>query len=217
MAAFERPLPRELDRLLHDLRGPLNAAFMHVEVLKHAAPDDPVARRSLETIERELGRLGRMLPAAFDVLALEPGERARVCLRQVVQDALHAHALAGVTLAEGPWPDVVADAALLGLAVAHLVRNALTATAAAGAGRRPPHVSASAANGHAELTVRDWGVGLRSTNPRAAIRLSPSGKPGQTTVGLLTVERIARLHGGTLAFDTPPDGGSAVTLTLPAA
>jgi signal transduction histidine kinase len=49
-----------------------------------------------------------------------------------------------------------------------------------------------------------------------AIRLAGSGKPGHTGIGLVTVERIARLHGGTLTLSTPPGGGVEARLTLPA-
>src|SRR2546423_1592041 len=72
------PPPREdLDRILHDLRGPLNSMVMHVEVLKRALADDPDALASVTAIQGELSRLTRMLPAAFDVLALERGPPAR--------------------------------------------------------------------------------------------------------------------------------------------
>ena len=57
------------------------------------------------------------------------------------------------------------------------------------------------------LVVRDWGRGFKSANPKVLIRLGG--------VGLITVERVARLHGGRLHFTTPPDGAE-VRLTLPA-
>ena len=64
-------LPGDLDRLLHDLRGPLNALTMHLEVLKRAGPDGRAAAQSLDAAIQEVARLARLLPAAFDVLALE--------------------------------------------------------------------------------------------------------------------------------------------------
>jgi len=52
-------LPADLERLLHDLRGPLNSAVMHLEVVKRAGVSDPLAKQSLETIGQELVRLAR--------------------------------------------------------------------------------------------------------------------------------------------------------------
>jgi signal transduction histidine kinase len=211
-------LPGDLDRLLHDLRGPLNAATMHLEVLKRTGLADPTGLASLEAIRQELTRLGALLPAVFGIMAVECGERGRVDLEEVVRRTLAEPGLGAVTVAAGPWPPVYADARLLALAVGHLAHNALTATAAAGPGRPAPEVSARAAGpGQVMLVVRDWGAGLRTTNARALIRLAISPVTGRPAVGLATVERIARLHGGALEFRSPADGGAEVSLTLPAA
>lgn len=202
-------LPEDLDRLLHDLRGPLNAMQMHVEVLKRLDVGEPAALASLETIAQEVTRLARMLPAAFQVVALELGESRDHDLRALVEAALGEHDLCGVAIAEGPWPRVHGDGRLLRLAVAHLARNALAA-----AGGRPPEVQAGGDGRTAMLRVRDWGAGLRTTNPRALIRLGlrPGDRP---RVGLVIVERVARLHGGRLEFVSPVDGGTEVRLILP--
>ncbi|MGH7392462.1 MAG: sensor histidine kinase [Candidatus Rokuibacteriota bacterium] len=204
-------LPEDLDRLLHDLRGPLNAMQMHVELLKRLAPGEPTALSSLETISQEVSRLATMLPAAFQVVALELSERAPHDLRALVEAALAEHGLREIAVAPGPWPRVSGDGCLLRLAVAHLARNALAA-----AGGRAPEIDARDAGDTAVLVVRDWGAGLRTTNPRALIRLGcrPGDRP---RVGLVTVERVARLHGGRIEFATPPGGGTEVRLTLRAA
>lgn len=202
------PLPEDLDRLLHDLRGPLNAAVMHVEMIRRLIPEGDPALQSVDTVHQELQRLAALLPAAFGVVALERGELTVVNLRDVVERALKEQSLAGVVLADGPWPNVRVDERLVALGVAHLVRNALQSTATAGA-TRPPCVGAGpGASGYVALTVRDWGVGLRSTNPKVLVRLRG--------VGLVTAERVARLHGGALSFAAPGEGAE-VTLTLPIA
>jgi signal transduction histidine kinase len=63
------------------------------------------------------------------------------------------------------------------------------------------------------VQVRDWGRGLRATDGKPPARLLQSTKPGHRGLGLVTVERIARLHGGTLRVSTPGDG-TLVTLCL---
>jgi signal transduction histidine kinase len=220
------PLPAELERLLHDLRGPLNSAVMHVEVLKRLVGDDPAAAQSLATIQQQLDRLAAMLPAAAGVLAIEPGHFQPVGLRALVERVLCEQGLADVMLATGPWPEVFGDPALLTQAIVHLVGNALEATAAAGEPRPRPELRVlddapdGAADGRRKglvtLVVRDWGAGFKNRNPRALIRLLGSQKPGHSGVGLLIVERIARLHGGALRLEPLPDGAAAY-LTLPLA
>jgi signal transduction histidine kinase len=210
-------LPEDLERLLHDLRGPLNALSMHAEVLKRSVANDAAAAASVRTIQQEAERLADMLGAAIAIVALEPGERARVNLREIAAQALAEDNVKDVTLSDGAWPDVVGDRRLLVLAVTHLVRNAVEATGAAGPGTPPPELSAAATErGLAGVTVRDHGQGLRSTNPKVIIRLRASTKPGHRGVGLVTVERIARLLGGNLKFEAAGPG-ARVTLLVPVA
>jgi two-component system OmpR family sensor kinase len=201
-------LPPDLARLLHDLRGPLNSVTMHLELLKRTTADDPLAEESLRSALEQLGRLSDMLPAALDVVALELGPRAPLDLRAVAA-AAERHAGGAVRLGAGPWPTVTGDASLVTLAVGHLLRNAVEA-----GGARPPEIGARAAGGEALVEVRDWGPGLRTSDPKLLIRLLHSTKPGHRGLGLVTVERIARLHGGTLRFASPGDG-TLVTLALP--
>jgi signal transduction histidine kinase len=207
-----RPLPPDLGRLLHDLRGPLNSLTMHVEVLKRVVGDDPVAEDSLRTVLEQLGRLADMLPAAFAVASLELGSRTAVDLGAVAAAAMEV-AGGPVILAEGSWPSVIGDARLLTMAVAELLRNAVEATAAGGP---PPRVTAALDGHEVLLGIRDWGPGVRTTDTKLLIRLLQSTKPGHRGLGLVTVERIARLHGGTLRFAAPGDG-TVVTLALPRA
>jgi signal transduction histidine kinase len=202
------PLREDLDRILHDLRGPLNSATMHLEVLKRALADDRDALANVALIQQELSRLAAMLPKAFGVIALERGDLKRMSLRALVQRAIDEHDLSPVEMQEGSWPEVNGDADLLVLAIAHLLRNAITATREAGRTERPARVSVEIeGRDTVTLIVRDWGRGFKSANPKVLIRLGG--------VGLITVERVARLHGGRLHFATPGEGAE-VRLTLPA-
>ena len=105
----DRPLPAELARLLHDLRGPLNSAVIHLEVLKRTVADDPAAAESLRTVLQQLARLSEMLPAALGVAALEPEPSRTHDLRALVVRAYQAGGHAGVTLTAGSWPRVTGD------------------------------------------------------------------------------------------------------------
>jgi signal transduction histidine kinase len=208
-----RKLPSELARLLHDLRGPLNSAVMHLEVLKRTVAEDPGSAESLRTVLQQLVRLSEMLPAAFSVAALEASRLEPVSLRAATERARQEPGLEAVRLADGAWPKVDGDETLLALAVAQLLRNAVEATAP---GAQPPEVSAARTEQGVVLTVRDWGRGLPTANPKLLIRLLHSTKPGHRGVGLVTAERVARLHGATLGFEILPDG-ACVTLLFPRA
>jgi two-component system, NtrC family, sensor histidine kinase HydH len=206
-----RPLPADLARILHDLRGPLNSLTMHLEVLKRSARGDAVAEESLRTSLEQLARLAEMLPAAFAVTALELSALRPIDLRALATRVRDAEGATAVTIAPDGWPSVVGDETLVALALTHLLRNALEATTD---GARAPVITGAMAGDTALVQVRDWGPGLRTTNPRLLFKLMQSTKPGHRGVGLVTVERIARLHGGELRFESPGDG-AVVTLALP--
>ena len=210
----DRPLPAELARLLHDLRGPLNSAVMHLEVLKRTVAGDATADESLRSVLQQLARLSDMLPAALSIAAIEPKPPRVHDLRDLAERARAAPGLDRVTLAPGPWPRVKGDATLIVRALEELLANAVEATPA---GRPAPELSAtSAAEGQVSISVRDRGTGLRTTNPKLLIRLLGSTKRGHRGLGLVLVERVVRLHAGTLEFESLGDG-ARVTLRLPAA
>jgi len=207
-----RALPSDLARLLHDLRGPLNSLTVHTQLLTRSIGDDAIAEASARAVLGELARLSAMLTDAFAVAALELGAVGQVDLGAVVE-AARRDAEATVILAAETWPSVLGDAALLTAAVAHLLRNAVEATAAVPR-RRPPLVRATVEGAQTVVSVRDWGPGFPTTDPKLVIRPWHSTKPDHRGLGLVTVERIARLHGGTLRFDSPGDG-ALVSLILP--
>jgi signal transduction histidine kinase len=204
------PLPPDLDRILHDLRGPLNAAVMHLEVLKRMTGDEAVARASLASIQQEIERLTRMLPVAFSLSAIEARPARPVLLRAAVESAIDEDARKRVVVAPGPWPEIEGDERLLVMALRQLILNALEVDEAS-----EVHVGVEAGAGDTvSVLIHDRGAGFKGRNPAAIVRLMGSTKPGHLGVGLLAAQRIARLHGGTLTFETGPDGG-IVRLSLP--
>ena len=197
------PLPADLERLLHDLRGPLNAAVMHLEVLKRLQGDDPTARASMASIQGELERMAAMLPLAFSVTALEIAATDSVSLRGVVESSVDDGARKRLVVDEGGWPQVDGDERLLRLAITQILRNALEA----GGDDGSVHVRVEGgADDMVTLVVRDAGPGFKHRNPSAAVRLMASTKPGHAGIGLLIAQRVARLHGGALGIETQPSG-----------
>jgi two-component system sensor histidine kinase SenX3 len=205
------PMPADLDRLLHDVRGPLNAAVMHLEVLKRVVPDEATTRASLQSIQTELERLTAMLPLAFGVCALEMGPARPLLLRGVVESAIDEAARKRVHVEPGAWPEVMGDERLLVMAMRQLVANALDASGE----EREVRIGVGAGDGDTVVVVvRDSGAGFKTRNANAAVRLMGSTKTGHLGVGLLVAQRVARLHGGTLHCETAPGGGGLVRFAL---
>jgi len=196
----------EFDLIDHALRSPLNAALVNLELVSSSSPS---AEREVARIRSELRRLAdTLLPATLTLLSLELVEVAAADLRVIVERTFEVHGLSGIRLAPQPWPDVEVDARLLGLALVHLARNALAATPA---GRPAPEITPTVRDdGGVDVLVRDWGVGLDGARSTQAY----PGRRGHLG-GVAAVVRIARMHGGSVAF-APKDPGTLVRLSLPA-
>lgn len=74
---------------------------------------------------------------------------------------------------------------------------------------------AASGNGTARISVRDSGPGIPNEVRERIFDLFYTTKPSGTGIGLATVRRIARLHGGDVEVSFPDAGGSEFTVTLP--
>jgi len=204
---------REIDRMSHVLQGSLQSALLNLQCLAEtlAATAIPAERELIELIRDELLRGSRLLVAAFDVLSLEINDVTTINLGALVRRALAAHGIRGVVVAKTAWPVAIVDPQLLSLAIAHLARNAREATSTR---RRPPEIApAVRADGGVDVVVRDWGGGLGAL--KSPVRAFSSARPDHIATGLLSAERIARLHGGTLSI-TSSRRGTRARLSLSA-
>lgn len=201
----------EISRMSHALRGGLQSALLNLQCLAVHHQADAASQQLLDVIRQELLHESRLLVAAFDVLSLDIAGVAKINLGSLVRRTLGVPDLRRAVVADVAWPDVVGDTRLLSLAIGHLARNACEATPAR---QRPPEIApAVRRDGRIEIVVRDWGPGFGAVT--APGRAFSSTRPNHLATGLLTVERVARLHGGRLSFKSS-DRGTEARLSLPA-
>ena len=215
----------------HDLRSPLAALRGFLDTLDMAGdaatPEQRRAyvRRALRASER----LGALVADLFDLSRFDAAEirpaLEPTALGELVGDAVaelqpRADA-AGVALrvrAEPGLPLALADAGLVERAVANLLDNALRHT--------PPDGSVEVEVARADasqlsIAVRDSGAGIApEVLPRVFDRFvradeSRTAGAGGAGLGLAIVERIARLHGGTVRAESVLGAGATFTLALP--
>jgi len=106
---------------------------------------------------------------------------------------------------------VAADRELLGRAVRNLMLNAIDAMSAGGM-----LVATSAAGPcTVELEIADSGLALSDEERRQAFEPLATMRRGGSGWALAIVERIAKLHHGSVLVANCPDGGVAFTLRLP--
>ena len=107
------------------------------------------------------------------------------------------------------------NAQLLSRLVRNLMQNALHH------GRPPVTVAISRERDHVHLRVRDHGPGIPESESARVFEpfYRPSGRSetsGGWGLGLALVRQIAKHHGATVHYESPPDGGTCVLVTFPA-
>lgn len=213
----------------HELRTPLTALGGMVEMLQMGADrgDPSTVRRMLDTMDREIGRLGRLvadlltlsrLDAEQQPLALAPVELAPLVAEVAHQTELLAQGHK-VQLRIEASPTVLGDADRLRQVLLNLADNALKFT--------PPggrlELRLDQAGGHARVAVADTGSGIApEVLPRVTDRFvrgdaSRARATGGAGLGLAIARGIVEAHGGTLEIDSEVGRGTTVTINLPLA
>jgi two-component system phosphate regulon sensor histidine kinase PhoR len=216
----------------HELRTPLTAIQGYLETLLSGALEEgDNARRFLEVVFRHTERLGRLLNDLTDLSNIELGKVSlrleATALAEVVESVLtiiRPRAESGkvglIAALPGALPLVVADHDRLAQILINLVDNAVKYTPAGG---RVTVAAREAGGERVEVSVRDTGVGIPSSDlPRITERFyrvdkARSRELGGTGLGLAIVKHLVIAHGGELAIDSELGKGTTVRFTLPVA
>ena len=203
-----------LDRLVHDLKGPL--APLQTAAYLLGRDDLPADRRRelLDTLERQSRRLGQMIEEAGDWVRASQQRlvsRRSACELGLLLDTA-VGGIAGCTV-EPRIPAalveqvITGDEARLLQMFAALIRNAI----ARDPGNTPSVVVAAVADG-VRITVSDHGPSLDPA-ALAGVLDQPHPEPPDAGLGLrlLIASAIARAHGGSLAA-MPGDGGEGLAM-----
>ena len=206
--------------LAHEVRNPLNAARLQLELLERRlrrAGHDPKLLEPGELANHEIERLTDLLD---DFLAFARPPELHRHDQDVVEVCKHVVDLErplalrrGIELDLADHPPVVAqiDSGKLHQIVQNLVRNGLEAAPAGG------HVKIAVSNGGenvVRISVSDDGPGIP---PEVLPRIYEpffSTKETGTGMGMAIVHSLVTLHGGKIDISTSP-GGTTFDVTMP--
>jgi two-component system sensor histidine kinase MtrB len=212
----------------HELRTPLTTVRMAADVLHASREQFPAGlARSTELLVDELDRFEALLGDLLEISRLDAGVEelaadlidVRPIARRAVEQVRVIAGTAGSTI-ELELPEEEADAEVDARRVERILRNLLANAVDHSEGGAV--VLRVAANEDAiAVTVRDYGVGLRSGEADLVFnrfwRADPSRnrRTGGTGLGLSISQEDARLHGGTLEAWGESGHGACFRLTLP--
>ena len=217
--------------LAHELRNPLGPIRHAVTILRARTPSADELQWATSIIDRQTERMTRLVEDLLDVSRITRGtiqlRREQVDIAAVLRAAVEgssalierSHHQLNVTYPGEPLY-VDGDATRLTQIVANLLDNAAKYTDRGGriwlSGEREGNL--------AVIRVQDSGIGIPSELlPRIFDMFTQAGMSldrtqGGLGVGLSLVERLVKLHGGTVsAYSAGAGKGSEFTIRLPAA
>ena len=217
----------------HELRTPLTALLGFIETLRGAARDDPAARdRFLGIMEREAGRMNRLIGDLLQLSRVEAEERVRPTA-QVDLQALVAGAVATlrplaesagvaveVTGETGPLP-VPGDADQIMQVLVNLIENGVKYGGAGGSLRIHIAREQLPRGPGIRLDVMDQGEGIDPVHiPRLTERFyrvdgHRSREKGGTGLGLAIVKHIVQRHRGRIRIESERGKGSVFSVIFP--
>lgn len=208
--------------LAHEIRNPLNGAYLHVTFLerglRRSGVTDPDTFEAVKVVGEEIKRLGTLVSEFLDFARPNPLVKKLTSLRELCERAAHlvsaeADAARVSIHLDLPTADqqLEIDPGKMEQVLLNLLRNAIEATATVGGGRVT--VRARRKPRHEIIEVEDDGPGLSS--PDAPI-FDPffSTKPQGTGLGLAIAHRVITDHDGTIDVNSRPKR-TVFRITLP--
>jgi putative PEP-CTERM system histidine kinase len=212
--------------ILHDIKNLVSQlSLVSRNAQRHA--DNPEFRADMvATLQSSVGKMNTLLgwlsqraagsgdgqqgPVPIDLML-----RQLVRSRQAAHPALTLELPAGEKNSDGAPPLMVTgDAGRIEQLFAHLIQNAIEASAA----DAPIRVTVDADAEYCVVTIADRGIGMSARFIRQEL-FQPfhSTKPGGFGIGAYEAREIARAHGGRLEVASREGEGTSFTITLPLA
>ncbi|MBZ0292706.1 MAG: PAS domain-containing protein [Anaerolineae bacterium] len=233
-ALSDRLKDQFITAISHELRTPMAAIKGMSEVILGQPEGQPVNRRFLDTIGRNVDILDRMIVELLDISEMsadafsirqDPLNLERLIwnvVEGIKPEAVRAKLDIMLMLGDTEQLNVIGDDQRLRWALGHLLQNSVHYTEADG---NIVITSRLEDDGHAAIQVVDTGVGITERDlPHVFERFyrgearTRSGKlldPRGLGQGLFIARRVAEAHEGYLTVNSSPGMGSVFTMVLP--
>ncbi len=219
--------------LAHEIKNPLNALSLGLDVLKrrHRPADEAAAAEQaarIEALRGEIGRLATLInnflsygrPLSLTLSRVDLGEVVRATVDDLAETAERSRVTVRYE-AEPGLPPLYADGSLLKSSVWNLLQNAIQAMERTGGTVTVTlcrEVAEGGAPAGARLSVEDEGPGLEPADAARLFEPYFSRREGGVGLGLAMVKRIVEEHGGRVEASNRTDGpGARFVLRLPLA
>ena len=230
LRSFTRLKQDFLANVSHEFRTPITTMQGYLTLLRQEALGTLNAEQAeaVQTASRSLERLKQLVNDVLDYSSLTHGKCTLAEERVEITDVLsHAMQLAGapataqqITIRSDIHPPVgkiIGDRDKLVRIVAHLLENAVKFSAPGS----EVVLTGQRRQDHAEITVRDRGIGMSPGQLQTVFMPFVQGETGLTRrydglgLGLSLIRRLVILHGGHISINSALGEGTTVTVALP--
>jgi len=213
-------LGKLMSGVAHEVKNPLNAMVLQLEILKTKLADRSSVQPQIEVLSAEVRRLDRVVKTFLDFTRQVEIRRSETEVEGLVREVLtlaepqaRQNRVRLVLEARGPYPPLWVDRDLVKQAFLNLVLNGCQAMPGGGELIVKPHALGT----KVQVEIIDQGVGIPSDKRDKIFSLFYTTKPGGTGVGLAMTFRIVQLHNGTIDFTSEVNRGTSFRVCLPAA
>ncbi len=206
--------------LAHEIRNPLNALSIHLELVGEETSSNGAAGEAVALAKKEVSRLRKLVTDFLQYARPSPPQREPVevapWLRDVVALLAPECERAGVSLkVETTGGMLFLDRGQMTQVLLNLGLNALQALADVSV--KELSLRAFRDGSQWVLAVEDSGKGIPPQELSRVKEAFYSNRKGGTGLGLAIADRIVAAHGGQLILQNRPQGGLSAQVRLPAA
>jgi signal transduction histidine kinase len=210
--------------LAHEVKTPLNALAIHLELLRNKVTTDDTgdnqSERSFSALDSSIRQVDKLVRDFTDYSAPVTMERKSIDVAEVLGTSLEAVDSACAAkkihlskeLSPGPW-QIQGDATRLRQTFDNLLRNAMEAQTDGG----EIHVTANQNGNELIVDISDVGPGVPPERRAEIFEFGKTTKVGGSGIGLPLSQLIVESHGGTLVYQDRNGTGNGATfrITLP--
>jgi len=208
--------------LSHEIRNPLSAVKMNLQILKKNVFLRGNDKRRLDISVREVNRLEGILrelldfakPLSLDILSVSINQILSECVDLLETKLLQKKLTLGLVLDED-IPEFQADHGKLEQTFINLLLNSIDASHNGGNIQIASQYGLSGGHPRIKITIDDNGAGIPGEYLEEIFKPFFTTKTKGTGLGLATVNRIVKAHGGIVTAANRDFGGASFRISLP--
>jgi len=214
-------LSRLTSGIAHEVKNPLNAIVIHLELLKsRVSESSPDVEKNLSVITQEIKRLDRVVRNFLNFNKPLEVKLQEAEIHPIIQDVVSLAATEAnrynvqiSVLNHNSLPKVRLDPDLMKQCLLNIVLNGCQAMPQGG----QLEIASDVRNSSLEIRIKDTGTGIAPESQGKIFNLYYTTKENGNGIGLATVFKIVQLHNGEILVDSALGRGTTFTLKLPVA